>query len=78
MHSDKYTLGFAAVITIVCSFLLALAYNVLGPKQEVQRQLFVNKNILKVLNVMTEDQILITPIEEITKIFNDPSNKQYV
>lgn len=51
MHSNGYILGFAAIVTVVCSLLLSLAATSLKPLQETQVELFIKKNILSVMDL---------------------------
>lgn len=46
MHSDAYTFRFAAIVTIVCSVLLAGAATILKPRQVENEKLDMKKNIL--------------------------------
>jgi len=51
VHSDAYTFRFAAVVTIVCSVLLAGAATLLKPRQEENQKLDARKNILASVNI---------------------------
>ena len=46
MHSNAYTFRFAAMVTIVCSVLLAGAATILKPRQAENEKLDMRKNIL--------------------------------
>jgi len=46
VHSDAYTFRFAAIVTIVCSVLLAGAATLLKPRQIENEELDMKKNIL--------------------------------
>ena len=46
MHSNAYTFRFAAMVTIVCSVLLAGAATILKPIQEQNKRTDIQKNIL--------------------------------
>jgi len=46
VHSDAYTFRFAAMVTIVCSVLLAGAATILKPRQVENEKLDMKKNIL--------------------------------
>ncbi len=46
MHSNAYTFRFAAMVTIVCSVLLAGAATILKPRQDENEKLDMKKNIL--------------------------------
>jgi len=51
VHSNTYTFGFAAVITIVCSVLLAGAATLLKPRQVENEKLDKRKNVLLSANI---------------------------
>ncbi|MCB0278374.1 MAG: NADH:ubiquinone reductase (Na(+)-transporting) subunit C [Calditrichaeota bacterium] len=51
MHSNSYTIGFAAIVTIVCSLFLALASEALKPEQKKQEELYIKKIRLSVVGV---------------------------
>ena len=51
MHSNTYTFGFAAAITIVCSVLLASAATLLKPRQVENEKLDSKKNVLLSVNI---------------------------
>ncbi len=56
MHSDAYTFRFAAIVTIVCSVLLAGAATLLKPRQIENEQLDMKKNILLSAGILTQDK----------------------
>jgi len=54
MHSNAYTFRFAAMVTIVCSVLLAGAATILKPRQEENEKLDKKKNILVSAGISAE------------------------
>lgn len=54
MHSDAYTFRFAAIVTIVCSVLLAGAATILKPRQVENEKLDMKKNILVSAGIHSE------------------------
>ncbi len=54
MHSDAYTFRFAAIVTIVCSVLLAGAATILKPRQIENEKLDMKKNILVSAGIHSE------------------------
>ncbi len=54
MHSDAYTFRFAAIVTIVCSVLLAGAATILKPRQVENEELDMKKNILVSAGIPSE------------------------
>lgn len=52
MHSNKYTLLFAVIVTVVASLLLASAATLLKPYQERNEELDLKTNILKSLGLV--------------------------
>ncbi len=55
MHSNAYTFRFAAIVTIVCSVLLAGAATLLKPRQEENQKLDARKNILTSIGIQPKD-----------------------
>jgi len=55
VHSDAYTFRFAAIVTIVCSVLLAGAATLLKPRQEENQKLDARKNILASVNITPKE-----------------------
>ncbi|HHJ51586.1 MAG TPA: NADH:ubiquinone reductase (Na(+)-transporting) subunit C [Caldithrix abyssi] len=55
MHSNAYTFRFAAIVTIVCSVLLASAATLLKPRQEENQKLDARKNILVAIGIQPEE-----------------------
>lgn len=55
MHSNTYTFGFAAVVTIVCSVLLASAATLLKPRQVENEKLDKKKNILLSVGIKPQE-----------------------
>lgn len=55
MHKNTYTIFFAAVITLSCSVLLALASTLLKDKQEENIAVDMRKNILASVNIVPEE-----------------------
>ena len=53
MHSDKYTLGFAAILTLVCALMLGLVAVSLRPLQELNIDAHKKKQVLKGLKIDT-------------------------
>jgi Na+-transporting NADH:ubiquinone oxidoreductase subunit C len=51
-RDNLYTFFFAAVVCVVCSFLLSLSSMGLKERQELNRRLDIRKNILKALNLL--------------------------
>ena len=72
MRSDSYTIGFAAVITIVCSLLLSIAYTALKPIQDVNVDNYVKSNILAVAKVEVKQGA------DIGKLFSENLKLQFV
>ncbi len=54
MHSDAYTFRFAAIVTIICSVLLAGAATLLKPRQVENQKLDMRKNILIAVHIKPE------------------------
>ena len=54
-HSNAYTFRFAAMVTIVCSVLLAGAATILKPRQVENEKLDIKKNILASVNIKPEE-----------------------
>ncbi len=67
MHSDAYTFRFAAIVTIVCSVLLAGAATLLKPRQIENEQLDMKKNILLSAGILSQDKD--ASREEITDLY---------
>ncbi|NQV15278.1 NADH:ubiquinone reductase (Na(+)-transporting) subunit C [bacterium] len=55
--TKAYTLGFAAVVTMVCSVLLATAATLLKDRQDQNIQLDIKYNILNVLGLVENDDV---------------------
>jgi len=55
VHSNGYTFRFAAIVTIVCSVLLAGAATILKPLQEENERVDVQKNILASVGIVPEE-----------------------
>ncbi|HAE86931.1 TPA: NADH:ubiquinone oxidoreductase subunit C, partial [Candidatus Marinimicrobia bacterium] len=55
MHSNKYTLLFAVIVTVVASLLLASAAPLLKPYPERNEELDLKTNILKSLGLIPGD-----------------------
>lgn len=55
MHSNSYTFGFAAVVTIVASVLLASAATLLKPRQVENEKLDKKKNILLSVDIQPQE-----------------------
>jgi len=53
---DAYTLGYAAVICVVCSLLLSTTASLLKPRQDLEVELDRKLNVLKAFGVATEDE----------------------
>lgn len=51
-HSNAYIIRFALIICVACAGVLAVLAQSLKPLQDTQKQLFVTKNILKVLDLV--------------------------
>ena len=54
MHSNAYTFRFAALVTIICSVLLAGAATLLKPRQVENEELDMKKNILISAGIKSE------------------------
>ncbi len=65
MHSNKYTLVFAVIVTVVASLLLASAATLLKPYQERNEELDLKTNILKSLGLIPEDGLSPERIEQV-------------
>jgi len=66
--TKAYTLGFATVVTMVCSILLASAAAFLKERQDQNIQLDIKYNILSVLGLVDSREI---PAEELFKLYDD-------
>ncbi|MBU1910513.1 MAG: NADH:ubiquinone reductase (Na(+)-transporting) subunit C [Verrucomicrobia bacterium] len=53
---DAYTLGYAAIICVVCSLLLSTTASLLKPRQDIEVELDRKLNVLKAFGVATEDE----------------------
>lgn len=65
MHSNKYTLLFAVIVTVVASLLLASAATLLRPYQERNGELDLKTNILKSLGLVPTGRITAETIEQL-------------
>lgn len=65
MHSNKYTLLFAVIVTVVASLLLASAATLLKPYQERNEELDLKTNILKSLGLVPEEGLSPEKIEQV-------------
>ncbi len=75
MHSNKYTLLFAVIVTIAASLLLASAATLLRPYQERNEELDLKTNILKSLGLVSEKGF--TP-EQIEQVYADSLEQIFV
>ena len=64
MHSNKYTLLFAVIVTVVASLLLASAATLLKPYQERNEELDLKTNILKSLGLVPAGGVAAETIEQ--------------
>jgi len=60
VHSDAYTFRFAAIVTIVCSVLLAGAATLLKPRQVENEKLDMKKNILISAGIKPQNAVKFT------------------
>ncbi len=66
--SNAYTLGFAALVTLICSILLASAATLLKPLQDTNIQLDIKYNILSVLDLVGEEEM---EAQKLLDLFNE-------
>jgi len=64
VHSNKYTLLFAVIVTVVASLLLASAATLLKPYQERNEELDLKTNILKSLGLVPAGGVAAETIEQ--------------
>ncbi len=81
-RSDRYTYFFALTVCAVCSFLLALVSQGLRPRQELNAELDVKKNILKAVRLQDPlpagappEEVLRTYKEKIEEIVVDAEGR---
>ncbi|HDR03993.1 MAG TPA: NADH:ubiquinone reductase (Na(+)-transporting) subunit C [Candidatus Marinimicrobia bacterium] len=77
MHSNRYTLLFAAAVTIVASILLASAATFLKPLQDRNEALNVKKNILKAAGLVNEHSHKYSA-DEIEKMYAEKIREQII
>lgn len=65
MHSNRYTLFFAVIVTVVASLLLASAATLLKPYQERNEELDLKTNILKSLGLIPAGGVTAETIEQL-------------
>ena len=70
MHSNKYTLIFTSIITIFLGFILSFAATSLKPKQDINIEIDMKKNILSALGIKPKNSIKWT-IEEVQKVYEN-------
>jgi Na+-transporting NADH:ubiquinone oxidoreductase subunit C len=68
-NSTIYTLGFAGLICVVCSVLVAASAVILAPRQALNRAAYRQKNILLAVGVIKEGQSIAN--EEVAKLFDE-------
>lgn len=67
-HSSLYTIGFAALLCIVCSIVVASSAVVLHGRQEQNKLIDQQKKVLAVVGLLPEGK---TPDAEITRLFQE-------
>ena len=83
MHSNSYTLIFTSIITILLGFMLSVAATSLKPRQEVNIEIDMKKNILSALDIKpkkskkwTTDEVQSVYKKSITGIVLDKNGNQ--
>ena len=70
MHSNRYTLLFTAIVTIVLAFLLSIVDSSLKEKYESNVEVDIKKNILRSLGFRSSDDLPWTN-EDVESIFQN-------
>ena len=73
MHSNKYTLIFTSIITISLGFVLSYAATSLKPRQDVNVEIDIKKNILTALGIKPQKSEKWT-IEEVQEVYEKSIN----
>jgi len=68
MHSNKYTLIFTSIITIFLGFILSFAATNLKPRQDINIEIDMKKNILSALGIKPKKSKKWT-VEEVQKVY---------
>ena len=68
MHSNKYTLIFTSIITIFMGFILSFAATSLKPRQDINIEIDMKKNILSALGIKPKKSKKWT-VEEVQKVY---------
>ena len=68
MHSNKYTLIFTSIITISLGFVLSYAATILKPRQDINVEIDMKKNILTALGIKPQKSEKWS-IEEVQEVY---------
>ena len=76
--NPPYTLGFVAVVSVICALLLSSAATILKPLQEANQQLDVRRNIITAFGVKLADKPGDKPTKEMVNAFFEQRIKAVV
>ena len=69
LNSVKYTIVFATIVCVVCSIMVAVSAVALAERQETNRRVYRQRNVLLAAGTIKDGQKVSN--DEVIKLFND-------